>query len=86
MGKKQPNAWGLYDMLGNVQEWVWDWKESYSSGALVDPAGPASGSYRVNRGGSWNYDAWRVRAADRGDGSPSYRRGDLGFRPVRSNP
>lgn len=53
VGQKRPNGWGLYDMLGNVWEWVWDWYGGYSSGRQVDPLGPETGRLRVGRGGSW---------------------------------
>jgi formylglycine-generating enzyme required for sulfatase activity len=54
VGKKLPNGLGIYDMSGNVFEWCWDWYDDYTSGAQNNPAGPASGSYRVVRGGSWD--------------------------------
>ena len=53
VGRKTPNAWGLHDMLGNVQEWTGDWQAAYPDGSVVDPKGPESGEWRVYRGGSW---------------------------------
>jgi formylglycine-generating enzyme required for sulfatase activity len=84
VGQKKPNAWGLYDMHGNVWEWVEDWYGPYTAGAAVDPAGPSSGSYRVHRGGSWLYFARNCRSADRGNGAPGGRDGGLGFRLLRT--
>jgi formylglycine-generating enzyme required for sulfatase activity len=58
VGQKKPNGWGLFDMRGNVWEWVEDWYDSgaYPKSRRLDPAGPGSGVYRVVRGGSWDYD------------------------------
>ena len=84
--RKQPNAWGLYDTLGNVFEWCWDWYASYPSGVVTDPVGPASGSGRVDRGGSWGYGAQYARAASRIIYDPDYRGDYLGFRLARSLP
>jgi len=84
VGQKQPNAWGLYDMHGNVFEWVNDWYGEYSPGAAVDPVGPASGEDRVLRGGSWVNFAQFARAAYRGGSTPGFRDYDLGFRPLRA--
>lgn len=79
-----PNAWGLYDMHGNVAEWVWDYYGPYDEEARVDPTGAPTGALRVNRGGGWNDFAKSLRSAYRAalpaDGSsPS-----VGFRVARS--
>jgi formylglycine-generating enzyme required for sulfatase activity len=84
VGQLQANAWGLYDMLGNVWEWTHDWYAYEYGGAVPDPVGPSGGSYRVGRGGSWSYDAAYVRAAYRSLYDPGNRGGDLGFRLARS--
>ena len=85
VGEKKANAWGLYDMHGNVWEWVQDWYDAgyYHVSPKVDPKGPNSGSYRVYRGGSFNFGAWRVRSALRYRHSPDDRRHNLGARLVR---
>ncbi|MHC6202129.1 SUMF1/EgtB/PvdO family nonheme iron enzyme [Breznakiellaceae bacterium SP9] len=83
VGTKQANAWGLYDMHGNVYEWCWDWFGDYSSGVQTDPVGTASESYRVLRGGSWYSNAAYLRSANRGYSAPADRGGTLGFRVVR---
>ncbi|MHC6204686.1 formylglycine-generating enzyme family protein [Breznakiellaceae bacterium SP9] len=83
VGTKQANAWGLYDMHGNVYEWCWDWYSAYSSGDQTDPSGAASGSYRVLRGGSWCNSAQILRSAYRDFNTPTGSNGISGFRLVR---
>ncbi|MDR1686734.1 MAG: formylglycine-generating enzyme family protein [Desulfovibrio sp.] len=90
VGQKEPNALGLYDMLGNVNEWVLDRfaADYYAHGPGQDPPGPESGTLRVRRGGSWSDEAANCRVAARAFdapteslcGPPGCRLGDLGFR------
>ena len=89
VGEKAANDWGLYDMSGNVWEWVWDWYDSdyYSSSPSRDPAGPRTGQNRGHRGGSWNYFARNVRSAYRSVSAPGSRGNRfIGFRLARSAP
>ena len=82
VGTKSPNELGIYDMSGNVGEWCSDWDGDYSSSSQTNPTGPTSGSFRVCRGGSWNYFVRGCRVADRDAGTPDYRGDGLGFRLV----
>ena len=81
VGQKYPNAWGLYDTIGNVAEWCRDWKGNYPAGPVTDPMGPASGSDRIYRGGSWLDSPFYV---SRNEGSPDYKSNFIGFRLVRT--
>jgi len=74
------NNWGLYDMHGNVWEWCQDWYGDYSTGNVINPAGPSTGSYRVYRGGSWRGSAGSCRSAFRHWDDPEFRGSTVGFR------
>ena len=85
VGTKQANELGLYDMSGNVWEWCQDWHDDYSSLSQTNPTGPSSGSYRVLRGGSWDWGWGCCRVSHRRDyGSPSGKLNNIGFRLAMS--
>ena len=87
VGGKRPNAWGLHDMMGSVVEWCQDYfAADYPVIPGTDPQGPASGTSRVSRGGSWHYNAIHVRAARRISYAPTTRVFVLGFRIMRVAP
>lgn len=85
VGRFRPNAFGLYDMHGNVWEWCWDWYDSryYSQSPDADPAGPSQAAFRVIRGEGWDFNPRDVRSAGRLRVTPVNRGSDLGFRVAR---
>jgi len=82
VGCFEPNAWGLHDMHGNVQEWCQDWYGPYPADAATDPAGPEEGDRRVLRGGHWRHPPERLRSANREASPPESASRMIGFRVV----
>ncbi|MDE6853028.1 MAG: formylglycine-generating enzyme family protein [Lachnospiraceae bacterium] len=82
IGLKDPNILGIYDMTGNVSEWVSDWFKSYESSDINNPVGSSYGELKINRGGSCNTASKNCRNTYRNMNSPSYKSGDIGFRLV----
>jgi formylglycine-generating enzyme required for sulfatase activity len=86
VGSFHPNGYGLYDMIGNVWEWVSDCLDAYPVESGIDPIGPSSGSYRVIRGGGWSGSVHSARVANRGGNTPARRDLELGLRLARTGP
>jgi formylglycine-generating enzyme required for sulfatase activity len=85
VGQKQSNSWGLCDMSGSVRQWCQDWAKFYPSGPETDPKGPSTGSWRVNRGGTWD-DIYVCPSDERNYLPPSHRANYMGLRLVRNEP
>lgn len=87
-GSRRPNPWGLYDIVGNAAEWVWDQYDPryYSRSPATDPAGPDDGSGRVIRGGSYASSSLELRSSARASAAATTRSGEIGFRIARNRP
>lgn len=84
VGGKNPNAFGIHDMSGNVWEWCWDWYGEYLSESISDPTGSLNGLNKVSRGGCWRGGTWGTRVSGRYRYEPSFRNSNIGFRLVRT--
>jgi sulfatase modifying factor 1 len=86
VGRTPPNAWGLHDLHGNVEEWCHDWYGAYQAGEQTDPAGPANGDFKITRGGSHNTLLPFLRSANRSGTLPDDKHWLIGFRVVQAQP
>ena len=85
VGQKVGNRFGVFDMSGNVLEWVWDWKKTYKRDTKRNPTGPETGELRVARGGSWSGQEFQMRVTHRYSGGfPNLRENFIGFRLAKS--
>ena len=84
IGSFEPNAWGIYDMHGNIWEWCWDWWAPFEASTLVDPHGPLAGTHKAERGGCWEVGPEMCRQAYRHYVEPDQKRSYLGFRIART--
>ena len=89
VGQRKPNAWGLYDMHGNVMEWCYDWYneshyQQYVEGDTENPTGPDEGQVKVLRGGAWQFGAEATRCAYRNSSAPEAFAAVIGFRVCRN--
>jgi formylglycine-generating enzyme required for sulfatase activity len=80
VGSFSPNAWGIYDLCGNVSQWCSDWDDDYPKGDAVDPTGPTEGTQRVMRGGAYDSEPGDCRSASRDWYEPDGKRDSRGFR------
>ena len=84
VARKRSNAWGIFDIIGNVWDWCLDWRGEYPLDEAIDPTGPPEGRGKVLRGGSWGSDVWYLHSTDRHSRPPEYCNYNVGFRLVKA--